>query len=206
MAEWSCQRCHAQNAADAAACYFCGADRTAEVEASHYEVPADWSIGPGGEVAMVPSATPLGIGPGGLVGGLLVGAAAAIAATAAWYLIVALTSYQIGFVAVIVGWLIGTAIVFGARGRLSWALIGGSVVLTLVALAVGEYLIFYHLLTEYARTEFGFTGSLELIQSPEVMLDMVYTSIEADPLTLAFWAMALAAAAWVPFRALRPSE
>jgi hypothetical protein len=227
MAEWACQRCRAQNREDAADCYFCGAERPTAVAGSAASpsdpgaVPASWpagaewtatggpSAGPAGtdwRAAGGPAAAPaLAIGPGGFVGGSLFGIVAAVLATVIWYLVIAVSGYQIGFVAVAVGWLIGTAIVLGARGRMSWGLIGLSVVLTLIALVVSEYLIVYHFFTEFGRSELGLTETIPLIQALDVMLEFVLASVEADPLTLLFWGLALVAAAVIPFRSLRPS-
>jgi len=200
--DWRCPRCTAENRADATSCYFCGADRpewAASVSGSG--TPAHTLDG--GEAYAAPAAQPasLPIGPGGLVGGVLVGLIAAVLATVGWYLVVALSNYQIAFVAVAVGWLVGTGVVLGARGRLSWPLIGVAAVFTLTSLAASEYLIVYHFLTEYARGELGLGNVLELIQPPDVMLEFIVTSLEDDPLTLLFWAIALVVAVVIPYRA-----
>jgi hypothetical protein len=134
----------------------------------------------------------------GLVGGLAVAVVAAVLATAIWYAVVAFSSYQIGFVAVAVGWVIGTGAVLGARGRGSIWLSAISVLLTIISLGVSEYLIAYHFVTE----EIGF--DVGLIQPVDVMLSIILEVIVADPLTLVFWGFAVVAAAYVPFKQIRP--
>jgi len=200
--DWRCPRCTAENRADATSCYFCGADRPeSAAPAPGGDITADALAG--ADVYGAPGAQPMSlpIGPGGLVGGVVVSLIAAALATAGWYLVVALSNYQIAFVAVAVGWLVGTGVVLGARGRLLWPLIGVAAAFTLISLAVSEYLIVYHFLTEYARGELGLGNVLELIQPPDVMLEFVVASLEDDPLTLLFWAVAMVVAVVIPYRA-----
>lgn len=206
MAEWKCARCSAQNAPDASSCYFCGAERdpatvAASPAAGSPHEAVGWSPGDG---PMPSGGSALAFGPGGLAGGLVAGLLAAVVATIGWYLVVTLSGYQVGFVAVAVGWLIGTTVVFGARGRVSWPLVGAAVAITLVSLAVSEYLILYHLVSEMIRVE-GL-GEIELFQPLEVMVDVVISSITEDPVTLVFWAVALLVAGAIPFRELRPAQ
>ncbi|CAN5658170.1 hypothetical protein BH23CHL7_BH23CHL7_21440 [soil metagenome] len=223
MADWKCTRCSAQNAPEAATCHFCGADRdlgtTAEGIGPAAPTAADWqgegtsenpawaSDGPAMADASQPyaAAPAFGIGPGGLVGGVVGGLIAALLASAAWYGVVVLSGYQIAFVAVAVGWLVGTAVVVGARQRVSWPLVSFAVVATLAALFVSEYLVLYHFATELLRAEAGIL-EFELIQPIDFMFELVAGSIEEDPVTLLFWAVALFFAASIPFRALRTPD
>ena len=130
--------------------------------------------------------------------GLAFALIAAVLATAIWYAVVVVTSYQVGLVAALVGWLIGTGAVLGARRRGSLWLILASVGLTLVALSVSEYLIAYHIATSVLGLEF------ELIQDPFLIITLVVEIVASDPTSLVFWAFALGAAAWVPFKAINP--
>jgi hypothetical protein len=131
----------------------------------------------------------------GLGRGILLAAVAAVIASAIWYAVVALSEYQIAFVAVAVGWVIGTAAVRGAGGRGSIPLAAVSAFLTLAALFVSEYLINYHYISQIL-------GPLELIQPPDIVFAIVVESLSADPTTLVFWALALGAAVWIPFKAI----
>jgi hypothetical protein len=135
----------------------------------------------------------------GLGGGALVAAGAALITTVIWYLVVAVSSYQIGFIATLVGWVIGTGAVIGARGRGSLWLSGIAAVLTIVSLGVSEYLINYHIATEMVGVQ------LDLLQPIDFMFSIVVESITADPVTLLFWAFAIGAAAYVPFKAIKPA-
>jgi hypothetical protein len=170
--------------------------------ASPYQTPGDGSfvLGPMVPMPAVVSTPMPWFRIDGLRGGLAVAALAAIVATGVWYAVVAFSSYQIGFVAAAVGWVIGTGAVLGARGRGSLWLVAASVALTLVALTVGEYLIAYHYLSQEPELSFG------LLQSPLLIIELVIEIIRFDPVTLLFWALALAAAAWVPFKAIGATE
>ena len=134
----------------------------------------------------------------GLGTGALVATGAALISTVIWYLVVAVSEYQIGFIATLVGWVIGTGAVIGARGRGSLWLSGVAVVLTILSLGVSEYLINYHMATQLIGVQF------DLLQPIDFMVTIVVDSITADPVTLLFWAFAVGAAAYVPFKAIKP--
>jgi hypothetical protein len=134
----------------------------------------------------------------GLPLGILGAVVAAILASAIWYAVVAFTQFQIGYVAVAVGWLVGTGAVLGARGRGSMWLAGVSIVVTVLALGVSEYLIAYH----WTTADLGV--SFSLLQPPDVVLDVILAVLQDDPLTLVFWAFAVGAAAVIPLRAMAP--
>ena len=134
-----------------------------------------------------------------LVGGLVGGAVAAVLATAVWYGVVAATQFQVGLVAVAVGWLVGQGVAYGAQRRFSIGLIPISVVLTVLALAISEYLIIVHFVSQ----EFG--EAIPLIQPPDLIVEVITTSITSDPLTLVFWAIALFQAFVIPARLPRPT-
>jgi hypothetical protein len=130
-----------------------------------------------------------------LIGGLLAGLAAAVAASAAWFGVVALTKCQIGYVAVGVGIAVGLAVVAGAGGKRGLPLQIMSVVITLIAMAFSEYLIVRYFLI----VELGFEGmGFPLIQPVGVMLEYIGAGIESDPVTLLFWGIALLAAFTAP--------
>lgn len=153
-------------------------------------------------VAAAPSFEPvLPIGESSLLGGLIGGLVGAIAATALWYGVVALTSWQVGLVAIVVGWIVGRAVVFGAGGRGSIPLVAVSAVLTLAALTVSEYLIVYHFIAE----AFGTDGLMSVVQPPDFVVGVAVESLQADPLTLLFWGIALFQSVAIPFGAIRSS-
>jgi hypothetical protein len=129
---------------------------------------------------------------------VLAGLAAAVVGTLIWYGIVVITNFHLGFVAAGVGWLVGIAVVLGAGRKRGPALQAVSVVITLVALAISQWLILRYFAVQ-ALVEQGFTG-IALFLPLGTMLDLVITSISEDLLTLVFWAIALWAAFATPAR------
>jgi hypothetical protein len=78
----------------------------------------------------------------------LAGLAAAVVGGIVWALIVRWTEYEIGFVAWGIGFLVGTAVVFGAREARGIPLQVLAVVLALVGIVIGKYLSFVWLIQD----------------------------------------------------------
>ena len=218
--DWVCGNCKSINRGAANACYSCGGAREI-VAASAPIVPlsgqtASISSGEGG-VGVAALASPLdpAMLAGGaptqeaaprqpadatnIIGGFVGGLVAAVLATAVWYGVVANTQYQVGLVAIAVGFIVGYGVVLGANRRGSVVLVPISVILTLLALVISEYLIVAHFVSQ----EFAAEGlTLELMQPPDFVISVVIDSLQADPLTLAFWAIALFQAFVIPSRAI----
>lgn len=133
---------------------------------------------------------------GGIVGAIV----GAVVATVLWFGVVALTQWQIGIVAIVVGLIVGKATVFGAGGRGSIPLVVASGVMTLVALVVSEYLIIYH----FVSREFG-SDVISVLQPIDFVVGVAIESVQADPLTLVFWGIALFQSVAIPWSAMRPS-
>ena len=129
---------------------------------------------------------------------VLAGLAAAVVGTLVWYGVVAITEYQLGFIAVGVGWLIGMGVAFGAGRKRGPVLQGISVAITLAALVVSQYLIVRHFAVELLAED-GITG-FPLLLPLDIMIDLVVTSIGENLITLVFWAIALWAAFSAPAR------
>jgi len=136
-----------------------------------------------------------------ILGGLLAGIVAAVLATGLWYAVVVVSHYQLGIVAIVVGFLVGQAVVFGSGRRGSVVLVGSSVVLTLLALVISEYLI----VANFFSQQLAPGETIELIQPPSFVVEVVVESVKAEPLTLAFWAIALFQAFTIPARRLARS-
>lgn len=120
--------------------------------------------------------------------GVIVGAAAAALAGAAWWASVAFTERQFVYAAIVVGLVIGQGVLIGARkGGPIPALV--AVVLTLVALVVAEYFIQRSLAISNAGVD------LDLWLGVSTARDVVQTSVEEEPLTGLFWLLAAGAAA-----------
>lgn len=172
----------------------------AGVGASAALAPAPGMVPGLGETVALPAAPPAQPATmSDVLGGVLAGVVAAVLATAIWYGVVAATHFQVGIVAIAVGFIVGTGVVFGARRHTSIVLVAVSVVLTLLALAASEYLIVAH----FASQDLGF--AVELVQPPDFVLGVISDSLGADPLTLVFWAIALFQAFIIPWRSIRES-
>jgi hypothetical protein len=126
-----------------------------------------------------------------LLGALLAGLAAAVVACLIWYGVVAISNYQIGFLAVGVGWLIGLGVGFGAGRKRGPRLQAISVAITIVAMVLSEYLIIRHFAIEE-----GFV--IPILIPLNAMVELVVVSVKSDPLTLLFWAIAV----WFAFSTL----
>jgi hypothetical protein len=137
---------------------------------------------------------PAGEGSGHVFGALAVGLGAALVSALAWYLVVVLTSYQLGLIAIGVGFLVGTGVVAGSGGRRGLMLQAMAVTITLVAMVAAEFLIARHFAVAALASE-GTVGVPWLLP-PGLMVSLVIDSLRQDPLTLVFWAIAL----WTAFR------
>ncbi|OQB27019.1 MAG: hypothetical protein BWY10_01694 [Chloroflexi bacterium ADurb.Bin180] len=120
---------------------------------------------------------------------LLLGLLAAVVGCVLWYAVVVITNYELGIVAIAIGWLIGTAVMFGAGRKRRRVLQIMAVLITLVALLFSEYLIVRHFAVKHL-TEQGYTG-IPLFLSPSIMMGLVVEGIKASPTSLLFWAIAL---------------
>ena len=140
-------------------------------------------------------ATPDVAGHHNIAAGAGMGLLAAAAAAVAWYAVVAMTQYQVSVMAVGVGYLVGRAVSLGARGQ-GPKLQGVAVGLTVLSMAVAEYLISLHFFNAFYAAES--LPEASLVQPPGVMLSVVQESLAADPMTLLFWLLAMAVAFRVP--------
>jgi hypothetical protein len=157
------------------------------------------------EIAAPAAAEPATMGD--LVGGIIGGGIGAVLATALWYGVVAVTNWQIGLVAIAVGFIVGQAVVFGAGRHPSVTLVPISVVLTLVALVASEFLIASHFLNEAApeiAAEFGL--SIAEVKAAFPPLELIRYSLESEPITLLFWGIAGWEAFIIPMRAATRSN
>jgi hypothetical protein len=151
------------------------------------------------DVTMPEPKAALPAGPAHLIGGVVGGAIGAVAAAGIWYGVVAATGWQVGLVAVAVGFVVGQAVVFGARGRGSVLLVPVSVAFTLLSLVASEYLIARHFLGIEAAAMGISLAEAETFLPP---VDLLRISLESSPITLLFWAIAGYQAFAIPMRAL----
>jgi hypothetical protein len=133
------------------------------------------------------------------------GATGAIVSAGLWYAVVTATHFQVGIVAVAVGFIVARAVLLGA-GRPSLALVPVSVVSTLLALAVAQYLITIAVINEIVSANADGAPLLSVVQAPGDALFYLVSWFQFDPLTLVFWAIALLQAVVIPWRqATRPT-
>jgi hypothetical protein len=223
VSDWVCGRCKSINRERSATCYSCGGIRGAiQLETSSAAAPAaaatpdaaaTFASGiPIAEVAAPPPAVAATMGD--LVGGVIGGAIGAVLATAVWYGVVAITNWQVGIVAIAVGFIVGQGVVLGAGRHPSILLVPISLAFTLVSLVVSEYLIANHLynaaVAEIAA-EMGLSvGEVSDIAAlagvPTTPIELVRFSLESDPITLLFWAIAGWEAFVIPMRAATRSN
>ena len=115
---------------------------------------------------------------------LMVGLGTATIAGVIWYFFVTLTGWQLGIVSILMGWLVGQGVIWGAgrkRGKpLQWI----SVLLTVVAIFLSEYLIFNHYFHEV-----GGVGNLTIAQFFDVYVD--YLTEGTGFLDILFFGIAL---------------
>ena len=227
MSDWVCGRCKSINRERAATCYSCGGIRGAIQLEPNSPAPATVptaTLGP--STAATPEAAaatfasgipiaevgaPVPAEPatlGDLAGGIIGGAIGAVLATAIWYGVVAITNWQIGLVAIAVGFIVGQAVVFGAGRHPSVMLVPISVAFTLLSLVVSEYLIASHFLGIAAAEVSAETGipaaEFEAVFSSPI--ELLRFSLESEPVTLLFWAIAGWEAFVIPMRAATRSN
>jgi hypothetical protein len=227
VSDWVCGNCKSINRASAGACYSCGGSRAVVAAvppplgnpmagpsptlaadggvgvaalSTPMSTPMDRAALADGMVEAQPQAVPRRPATAtNVVAGFLGGLVAAVLATAVWYGVVAATQYQIGLVAIAVGFIVGYGVVLGANRRGSVVLLPISVILTLLALVASEYLIVAHFVGQELAAE-GVT--IDVLQPPDFIVSVVTDSLQADPLTLAFWAIALFQAFAIPSRSI----
>lgn len=121
------------------------------------------------------------------------GIVAAIAATAAWYFIVALSGWQIGLLAVGVGLVVGLAMRWAAGGVGGLSLQIPAVVLTLLSMFVAEFYVARKFIGDFFVSQ-GETEPLALFIPVSDMVSLVVETVKEDPVTLLFWVIAVVAA------------
>lgn len=117
------------------------------------------------------------------------GLVAGLVAAGIWYAVVAITNFQLGIVAVGVGWAVAKAVSVGSGKKRGGVLPWISVAIALVAMASGQYLVIRHFIVEELAAE-G-VANIPLLLSLELMVQLVYEGLKADPVTLLFWIIAL---------------
>jgi hypothetical protein len=119
-----------------------------------------------------------------------------IAATL-WYAIVVATGLEIGLAATGIGALVAIAVLKGAGRHRSARLQVISLVITIAALALGEYLVVRHTVLQVITMKYG-PQNVPLFFSGELVWELLVADIKSSPATLAFWAIAAISALQIP--------
>jgi hypothetical protein len=112
-----------------------------------------------------------------------------IPAALLWFGITVLSGWQIGLVAVGVGYLVGFGTLIGSEKRTGIKLQLLSALVSLVTIIFGEYLITNHYVHE-ALNELGVVVSSYFI-NPTWVIESLFEVIKEDPITLLFWGIAV---------------
>ena len=187
-----CASCHSLNGAAAKACYKCRTPR---------------AIGEFRDASGRPDAPGLrAVAPrdpsliGGILGGLILGSV--VTAIWIWANFNIPDSVVAGRSFFWVSWLVGAAIAFGVviggRGRTSFMLVLFRVLLTAVALFVGEYLIISRVLAEGA----GLDVTRIPVAQPEDVAAALPQLVKDAPLRPVLWVVALLTAWGIPWARL----
>jgi len=131
-----------------------------------------------------------------IVGAVLFGLGCALIAALVWYGVVVISNYQLGIVAVLIGWLVGQATMLGARRKRGLAVQVISVLSTAIAMLLSEYLIVRHFVVQSLAEE-GYTN-IPLLLPVTLIVQLIIDGIKADPMTLLFWGIALWEALKIP--------
>ncbi len=138
--------------------------------------------------------------PGAIAGGLMGGALGALI----WWGVVVVTNYQIGLIAIVIGWAAGQGvhILSGRKRALSLQII--SVAITAVSYSMASYWVSRTFILKYAA-EHSVEATLPLFPDPSLLFDVVSSGMEM--LDLLFVAIALWQAWKMPAPlVLQPSE
>jgi len=120
-----------------------------------------------------------------MVGGFLAGAVAALVGAGVWALVTILTGYQIGFMAIGVGFLVGLAVQFFGKGISKIFGVMGAA-LALIGCLLGNYFTVVHFVGE--AEGLGFFDTLSQINPaaiPELMM------VTFSPMDLVFYGIAV---------------
>jgi hypothetical protein len=135
-----------------------------------------------------------------MVGGFLAGGAAALAGAGVWAVITVLTGYQIGFMAIGIGFLVGLAVQFVGKGiNKMFGVMGAA--LALIGCLIGNYFAVVHFVGE--AKGLGFFETLTRI-SPAAIPELM--AITFSPMDLVFYGIAIYEGFRLSFRKITHEE
>ena len=135
-----------------------------------------------------------------MVGGFMAGATAALVGAGVWALVTVLTGYQIGFMAIGVGFLVGLAVQFAGKGiNKMFGIMGAA--LALVGCLLGNYFTIVHFVGQ--AEGLGFFEILTRI-SPAAIPELM--AITFSPMDLVFYGIAIYEGYKLAFRKITHEE
>jgi len=119
-----------------------------------------------------------------VLGAVFFGVGAAVISALLWYAAVVITNYQLGIVAIAVGWLVAQAVILGSGRKRGPVVQLISVLAIIFAMLLGQYLIIRHFLIKA-----GFEN-LPLFMNLKLVFTFIVEVIKEDPIVLVFWLIA----------------
>jgi hypothetical protein len=139
-------------------------------------------------------------GRANIVPGVCIGLIVAIVSSILWYEFVVLTTYKLGIISILVGFVSGYGVLKGAGGKTNRKLQIVGAVVALIGMVLSEYMIANHFVNVVLGGEGG--RYVPFIADPQIMLDILTESLKGDPLMLLYWAVAV----YLVYRTLEPKE
>jgi hypothetical protein len=118
-----------------------------------------------------------------VLGAVFFGVGAAVISALLWYAVVVITNYQLGIVAIVVGWIVAQAVILGSGRKRGPVVQLISVLAIIFAMALGQYLIIRHFLIQAGL-------DLPLFMNLKLVFTFLVEVIKEDPLVLVFWLIA----------------
>jgi len=135
-----------------------------------------------------------------MVGGFLAGSAAALAGAGVWALVTVLTGYQIGFMAIGIGFLVGLAVQFAGKGiNKVFGVMGAA--LALLGCLLGNYFTIVHFVGD--AEGLGFFDTLTRI-TPAAIPELM--AVTFSPMDLVFYGIAVYEGFKLSFRKIAEEE
>lgn len=189
---WECQVCKGQMEDDVSVCKGCGAKKGAPAKTAPAATHSATEVKvPEIRVQTEPEEPRIGVA-------IIFGGLSAVVCSVLWYGAVVLTGYQLGILAVAIGFLVAHAVVYGAKGQRGVPYQVISVVFILLSMGLSDYLIIRHF---FVKELAGAGAEVPLFLGLDVMVDLVVLYIKEDPLTLLFWGFAVFEGIKIPSKA-----
>ena len=129
---------------------------------------------------------------------VIFGLALGIIGALIWFGAVVITKWQIGLVAIAVGWLAGFGVHIGSGKKRAVSLQIISAIVAFISILFGQYLITNHFVHQILIEKMNWQGGYFL--NPIIIIETVFSSLAEAPMTILF----LGIATWVAYTIARP--